>query len=80
MSRSKSVVCVVDDNSGCEAIYVGGKLEYQSDTIYLSELCEAAGSGPVRLEQLTVELAVGADFPQLLATVRKLKKTTWVKS
>lgn len=48
-------VRLVTDIDGHEAIYVDGKLEATSNTLYMCEVAQACGSGPVTLRHHNAE-------------------------
>lgn len=50
------VVLVIDEESGHEAIYVGGDLSFQDTTIYACDIAEACGNQIVTVSLIAVRL------------------------
>lgn len=60
----KNVVCVVDDESGHEGVYVDGEIVIQDSTVYVGELCSHIGKGPILMDHWVVKLPESMDmFP-----------------
>lgn len=55
-AHPKHVVLVMDEESGHEAIYVGGDLFNQDTTIYAGDIAEACGDDTVNISRIIVRL------------------------
>ena len=64
MSDPVLVVCVIDQESGHEAVYVGGELKDQDTTIYGHDIARVASGLTVQLSHVTVDLPEEMQYPQ----------------
>lgn len=59
------VILVLDDGSGHEAIYVGGELVYQGDTIYSGDIAKAVEGKTISLSQVVVDMPADVhEYPE----------------
>ena len=60
------IVIVTEDEALFQAMYVDGARVQSDETIYASDIEDAAKGKPILLSTLSVELPAGGDFPATL--------------
>lgn len=66
------IVVVTDDESLLQAMYVDGVRVQSDETIYASDIEEAAKGRPIMLSTLSIELPEADDFPKTLERCMQL--------
>ncbi len=66
------IVVVTDDESLFQAMYVDGEFKQSDDTIYASDIEDAAAGRPIMLSTMSVELPESGDFPKTLEKCMQL--------
>lgn len=63
MSDPVHVVCVTDEETGHEAVYVGGELREQDATIYGCDIARVTSGMTIQLSHVSLRLPEHQEYP-----------------
>lgn len=74
MREPVHVVCVTDEDSGHEALYIGGELRFSDNTVYACDIARETDGMVIELTHMSIGLPSDQEYPKQLGECLK-----WVR-
>lgn len=71
MSDPVHVVCVTDEDSGHEALYISGDLRFSDVTVYACDIARETDGMTIQLSHMTVGIPGKEEYPKRLEDCMK---------